>query len=58
MYQNAGDQLTAPARGSLFVGLILLLITAMFLFNLSWTLFGPIILILAGIGILINATLK
>ncbi len=58
IYQNAGNQLTAPARGSLFVGLILLMITAMFLFNISWTLFGPVILILAGIGILINATLK
>ena len=52
MYQNAGNQLTASARGSLLVGLVLLLITAIFIFDLSWSYFGPILIILAGIGIL------
>ena len=54
MYQAAGGQLTAPARGSLLVGLVLLLVTAVFLFDLNWSLFGPILIILAGIAILVS----
>ena len=57
MYQRAGNQLTAPASGSLLVGGVLTLVTLGFLFNISWTFFGPAILILAGIGILANAML-
>jgi hypothetical protein len=52
MYRNEDNQLTGPALGSLLVGLVLTFVTASFLFNLNWSLFGPIILILAGIGIL------
>ena len=52
MYSNADHQLTGPALGSLLVGLVLTFVAASFLFNLNWSLFGPIILILAGIGIL------
>ena len=52
MYRAAGDQLTGPARGSLLVGLVLLFVTAVFLFDLNWSLFGPILIILAGIAIL------
>lgn len=51
-YRNAGNQFTAPARGSLLVGLILTFVTAAFLFGLNWSYFGPILIILAGIGIL------
>jgi hypothetical protein len=58
LYQDADNQLTPAARSSLFGGLVLLLITAMFLFNLSWTLFGPVILILVGLGILLNGMFK
>jgi hypothetical protein len=57
MYRNANNQLTAPAGGSLIVGLVLTFVTASFLFNLNWSLFGPVILILAGIGILATAML-
>jgi hypothetical protein len=53
-YKSAGNRLTMPARGSLVGGLILLMITAVFLLNLSWTLLGPIIIILAGVGLLLN----
>lgn len=55
-YRNAGNQLTAAAGGSLLVGLVLTFVTIMFLFDLSWTFFGPILIILVGIGILFNAT--
>jgi hypothetical protein len=51
-YRSAGNQLTAPARGSLLVGLVLTFVTATFLFELNWSYFGPVLIILAGIGIL------
>jgi hypothetical protein len=57
IYQNAGGHLTAPARGSLIAGLVMVMVTAIFLFNLNWTWLGPIILILAGAGLLLNALL-
>ena len=57
-YRHAGSQWNAAARGSMGVGILLTLVATMFLFNLSWTYFGPALLILAGIGILVNATLR
>jgi peptidoglycan/LPS O-acetylase OafA/YrhL len=57
MYRQADNRLTAPASGSLLVGGVLTLVTLGFLFNISWTFFGPAILILAGIGVLANAML-
>jgi uncharacterized membrane protein len=58
IYRNSNNQLTAPAGGSLIVGLVLTFVTASFLFNLNWDIFGPVILILAGIGILAVAILR
>lgn len=57
MYRNADNHWTAPARSSLLVGLVLLAVTAGFLLGVSWTYFGPILLILAGVGILFNLAL-
>jgi hypothetical protein len=57
-YRNAGNQLNGAARASLGVGIILSFVTIMFLLDLSWTYFGPALIILAGIGILVNATLR
>jgi cation transport ATPase len=57
-YRNAGDQWNASARGSMGVGIVLTFVTLMFLFDLSWTYFGPALIILAGIGILVNAGLR
>ena len=56
-YQVAGGHLTAASRGSLIGGLVLTMVAVVFLFNLNWTWFGPILIILAGIGVLLNATL-
>lgn len=53
-YRREGT-ITAPARGSLLVGIVLTLVTAAFLFNISWTYFGPALIILAGLGILFNS---
>lgn len=58
MYRSAGNQLNAQARGSLLVGLVLTFVTAMFLFDISWTFFGPILIILVGIAVIINSMLK
>lgn len=51
-YRSAGNQLTPPAVGSLLVSLVLFFVTAIFLFGLSWSYFGPILIILTGVGIL------
>jgi uncharacterized membrane protein len=52
IYRHSENGLTVPAGGSLLVGLVLTFVTASFLFNLNWSFFGPVILILTGIGIL------
>jgi hypothetical protein len=52
-YQQEG-RLTGPARGSLLVGLVLTFITFMFLFEISWTYVGPLLIILVGIAIILN----
>lgn len=57
MYRAADNHLTAPARSSLFIGLILTLVTVSFLLNISWTIFGPVLLVLTGIGLAVNAML-
>ena len=56
MYRNAGNQLTPAARGSLLVGGVLTFVTIMFLFDISWTFFGPVLIILVGIAILFTYT--
>jgi hypothetical protein len=55
-YQEAGG-FTSKVRNSLFWGLVLIMVCAIFLLDLSWTYFGPAILILIGLGILFNALL-
>jgi uncharacterized integral membrane protein len=57
-YKHAGNQLNASARSALFVGLILTVITGLFLFNISLTFYGPMLIILVGAGILVNSMLK
>lgn len=57
MYQAAGGRFTMRARSAMIVGLVLTAVTIMFLFNLNWTILGPVLLILAGIGLLVNVVL-
>jgi hypothetical protein len=52
-YQEEG-RLTGPARGSLLVGLVLTFITFTFLFEISWTYVGPLLIIAVGIAIILN----
>ena len=55
-YRSQG-RLTAAGRGALIGGLVLTAIAAFFLFDLAWGKLWPLLLILAGIGALINALL-
>ena len=52
---RATGRWSAGARGSLISGLILTLVAFIFLFELSWSLFWPLILIIVGIGLLLRA---
>lgn len=56
-YRDAGNRLTGAARGSLIGGIVLTMVAATFLFGLNWPVVGPILIILAGIGLLLNAFL-
>ena len=50
-----GGRMTATVRGSVSGGLILVAITAFFLFDLDLGKWWPVLLILAGVGALVNA---
>lgn len=56
-YQAADSHLNSRARGSLILGFILTMVTVVLLFELNWTVLGPILIILVGIAILTNALL-
>ena len=56
IYQS-GRRLSAPARASLIGGILLTMVAAVFLFDLNWTVLGPVLIILAGLGLLINVIL-
>jgi len=56
IYQSS-KRLSAPARASLIGGFLLTMVAAMFLFELNWTVLGPILIVLAGLGLLINVIL-
>ena len=56
-YQDAGGRITAGVRSALIGGLVLIVIAAAFLFNLNWGLLGPVLILLVGVGMLINALL-
>ena len=57
-YKHAGSRLTSQVFGSGFFGVILLVLTAVILFELDAEIWGPTIIILAGLGILAGAMLK
>jgi hypothetical protein len=52
--QSAGGRFTSRARGAVIVGVMLILVTGMFLFNMNWTYLGPGLLVLAGVLLLVN----
>lgn len=54
IFRNAGNQLTPRAKNTFLVGLALIAVMVIVLFELSWTFYGPGLLILTGLGILIH----
>ena len=58
VYRSAGNQITNQVSGSILLGIVLTLVTAAFLFNFGWTYFGPALIILAGLGILLNGMIS
>lgn len=57
-YRNAGNRLTAGVRGSLFGGFLITFVALIFLFGMNFGLLWPVLLLVAGVGLLINAIVK
>ncbi len=55
MYEKHERRFTAASRGPLVGGIILLAVTAVFLFKLDWGVIWPGFIILAGLGVLFSA---
>jgi len=55
LYRRNGNKFTAASRGPLVGGLVLLTVTAFFLFNLDWGATWPVLLIIAGAGVLLSS---
>lgn len=51
---RANGRLDEGTRGALIGGTLLAMVASFFLFSLSWSLFWPLVLILFGIGALLN----
>ena len=51
---QANGRFNAETRGSLIGALLLTMVGAFFLFNISWNLFWPLLLILFGVSALLN----
>lgn len=56
-YQAVGNRLDSSARGSLIGGFIITLVALIFLFGMNFGLLWPILLVVAGAGLLLNALL-
>ena len=55
MYERNDRRFTAASRGPLVGGVVLLAVTAVFLFNLDWGVVWPFFVILVGLGVLFSA---
>lgn len=51
---RADGRFTHSTRGAFIGGMLLTMVAFVFLFNLSWSLFWPVVLILLGVGALLN----
>lgn len=56
-FQRHGNRMEQSTGGALLAGFILSLVALVFLFNFNWVVFGPLLIVLVGFGILINSAL-
>ncbi len=57
LYRASGDRWIMKARSALMIGLGLLVLTGILLFEVDMTIVGPALLVLVGLAVLINAML-
>ena len=57
-YRGSDRRFTGSVRGSLVGGLILLVVTGIFLFNLDWGRVWPVFVIIAGLGALLAGIIR
>jgi hypothetical protein len=55
MYVKNERRFTAASRGPLIGGLLLVALSAVFLFNMAWAWAWPLFVILAGLGIMLSS---
>jgi hypothetical protein len=55
MFERNDRKFTAASRGPLVGGLVLLGVTAVFLFNIDWGKVWPLFIILVGLGVLLSS---
>lgn len=55
MFERNERRFTAASRGPLIGGIVLLAVTAVFLFNVDWGKVWPLFIILIGLGILLSS---
>lgn len=53
-YRASEGKFTRRVRGSAIAGLGFTAVAVVFLLGLNWTVFGPILLVLAGAGLIVN----
>ena len=51
------ERISTQTRASLISGFLLTMVAAIFLLNLNWNILAPVLLILAGVGLLVNMLL-
>lgn len=54
LFRNSGGQLTYAVRNTLIPGLVTLLVAVMFLFNLDWSIYWPLFIVVPALGVLLN----
>jgi hypothetical protein len=57
-YRTSGGSFNSTARGSLFAGLVMIVVASIFLFNMDWGKIWPVFIILAGVAALFSGLLS
>ena len=55
LYRAAENRLTSRVLGAFIIGVVLVLATAAILLDLNWMIWGPVLIILVGAGLLLSS---